>query len=66
MFNNKNPQATTIKKNTTEIQIETAREKAIVLPAGNAGTLKSFGYFNQSPHGLKPLSLINQDTSARA
>ena len=41
--NNTNTHIETIKKNVIEIQIETVREKAIVLPAGNAGVLKSFG-----------------------
>ena len=43
VFNNKKPHAATIKKKDIEIQIETVRVKAIVLPAGNAGILKLFG-----------------------
>ena len=37
------PHAATIKKKTIDIQIETLRERAIVLPAENEGTLKLFG-----------------------
>jgi hypothetical protein len=43
MPNNKKPHIATIKKKTIDIQIETLRENAIVLPAGNDFMLKSFG-----------------------